>query len=409
MPYCSACGEELGPPPEVLHDPDNHFDIVEGGVSNPDDHHIRAEDGPKGARLFCSKTGQTTKIENEAPPDGSGSGGDRPPKQTSGSGGGGVEVYDLPEESSAMDILEEVISTPVFGLDQDQIQEVISWGDIYDGQVPPDVVQNLLKNMKGVSKQKASLMRQKYEAKLNKWVQKQSRDTGGPSIGVSASPPMPQNNGGAQPSQPSRGGEPQSPDKHPKRPPQPEPDQSGRGMDLDTGEDLREQRRKRRIERRNDAMDVAAERFAEQATQQMAQDIGGIFGDIREVAHIAFKKKAEKDPDWFFEKMDKWDMEIVDAVLSPSEAMKEDQQSEGGGGMEGFDADLDVDEVMSSMEETGQEPAQEEPTETTNRGGAQEVDEHPMTASPQDIEEPSEEEGDDDDAFEELMGDVTTE
>jgi len=409
MPYCSACGEELGPPPEVLHDPDNHFDIVEGGVSNPDDHHVRAEDGPKGPRMFCSKTGQVTKIENGDPGGGSGTGEDRPPKQNAVPGGGGGDVYDLPEESSAMDILEEVIATPVFGLDQEQIQEVISWGDIYDGQVPPDVVENLLKNLKGVSKQKASLMRQKYEAKLNKWVQRQSSDSGGPSIGVSASPPMPQSGGGAKrPQGPPNGGQ-QSPEPSPKRPPQPEPEGSGGRMGFDDGEDLREQRRKRRIERRNDALDVAAERFAEQATQQMAQDIGGIFGDIREVAHIAFKKKAKKDPDWFFEKMEKWDMDIVDAVLSPSEAMQEERESESGGGMGGFDADLDVDEVMSSMEEDTGETAQQEPPEKTNRDGSQEVDDHPMTASPQDLQEEPDSSDDEDDAFEQLMGDVATE
>ena len=407
MPYCSACGEEVGNPNEQLHDPDNLLQIVEGGASNPDSAHIEAKDGPKGPRMFCTNTGQTTKIQQEPPGDGSGtdpSQGPNPePKREPSSG----EVYDLPEETDAMDILESVIATPVFGLDDEQIGEVLSWGDIYDGQVPPDVVQNLLENLKGVSKQKSSLMRQKYEAKLNKWIQERSREQGGPSIGVQTSPPMPQQggpSGGRIPPQPpsnenpegGQGGGP-SESGRPTPPPGPEPNST----------DPREERRKRRIERRNDAMDVAAQRFAEQATQQMAQDIGGIFGDMREVAYTAFKKKAEKDPDWFFEKMEQWDVDILDAVLEPSEARKEEMGGSSGGGGGGFGADMDVDNALEEMGGLDDSPEPQQTPENTNKGEPQQGSGDPMSASPEDaFDEPEEDLEDEDSAFEEIMGEA---
>jgi len=369
MPYCKSCGYELSNPAHDLHDPDNLMGVVDGGVES-EDAHIDAKDGPNGARLFCNDTGQLTSIVNE-PKDKEGEGGDPNQKQEQKSSTSSPEsnkepssppkekgdVYSMREDKNAQDVLEEVVTAPFLDLSEGQLAEMKDWSDDYDGQIPPDTLEDILGNFKGVQKQTAKLARQKYEVKLNKWVRQQQRDDGSPPIGITQYPSPSGGNGGnggsGQPRQRPSRGRGQEQQKGQKRPEGAEQSRERQQGQSATSNDLREHRRARRIKRRNDALDKAAAEFADQAAAQMAQDLGGIFGDARDIAYTAFKKKAEKDPDWFFEKMDKWDMDMVDVLLEPSEARKEQMDSKSGSP----DAS-NVDEALDAVME--QEPAKEE-------------------------------------------------
>lgn len=432
--YCKACGEPLGPPQESLHDPDNLAGILDEGVSNPEAAHIKVVDGEKGFRYQCSNTGQMTKLMQDPPQEDKGSSGQtEEPKEESkgpergspsGTGGrskapGGGEVYDLKKDTDPMQILEEVISTPAYQLNDEQIAEVLSWGEIYDEQVPPKDLEEILANLKGVAKQQASLMAQKYEGKINKWMREQSSDSAGPSLGGAAAgrrgrggrqrpmpPKTPQNRGGGSP--------------------ETEPSEGAGGVEEDSS--VRETRRKHRVSRRQEVMDEAAEKFASEAAANMAQDFGKMFAESREILITVFKKKAEKDPDWFLEKADEWDMDVFDAIMSPSEARRQEQK----GGRESHmtSTDQEVMEAVQEVQGGGSQPQPQthrrepepepepepdpyaqanpqtdepEPTEDVNRDGGVDTDENPMKAAP-DEEQPDEQESDD--MFDELMGDV---
>lgn len=345
--YCNSCGSPIGHPEEDLHDPENIMQIVEGGVSN-EGSHLKAVDTAKGPRLFCRPTGKMTKIVDEEPgnqddqEEDTPSGGEpeeepeeSPQRRTQ------EEVYDLQENKSPEQLVAQVVTNEIYGLNDGQINEMQDWVGIYDGRIPPDRFEEILRDFDGVSKQKARLMRTKYEVMLDREMRRQADDRG-PSIGATAS-------AGAMPQQ--RGGPSRTP-----APPQPPPSTSDseeeRSMD-----DLRKERRYRRVERRNDALDTAAEQFADAAARQMAEDFGGLFGDLREVLYTAFKKKAEKDPDWFFEKAEKWDLDILDTLLEPSEARKREMQDQE---PDLSEVDSEIDEALRELE-TEEEPEQEEP------------------------------------------------
>lgn len=415
MPFCKACGGELGDPETELHDPNNHYEIVEDGVSNPDSAHIKVVEGSKGPRMNCTREDSFTKIVNEPPqPEGGGSGGSegQPKSSDPKPAPKSEKVYDLPEEKSAMDILHEVASTPVFELNDAQVQELMSWGEIYDGQIPPDQVEAILSNFSGVSKQTASLIRQKYEAKLNRWMQKRARDSGGPQIGAGRTTPMPQppSGGGSPPS--NNGGSDESESNPPPRP-DPSSGSSDDNMPSDPLE-MSKKRRNKRQSRRQQMMDEALDEFAHAAAQNMAGEVGKGFTQMRDIFFTLIKNKAKKDPDWFFEKMEEWDMDIVDEFFSMSEARQEELK---GGEAGGFNVDMDIDQALDdTLAEDGSsapvadghtEPAGAPDSETTKGHTPLSDDDHPMTATPEDNElEEDEAVTEEDQAFEELMGDV---
>lgn len=405
MPFCKACGDELGDPTQELHDPDNDYEIVEGGVSNPESAHLKVVKGEKGVRMNCTREKAFTKIVNEPPNSGgspSGGGGSepkqskpkRPPKQQ--------EVYDLPQEKSAMEILDEVAGTPVFELNDAQVQELMSWGDIYDGQIPPDVVEDILSNFSGVSKQTAAIIKQKYEAKLNKWIREKSRDTGGPSIGASTSIPR------TPPANSNGGGEETNTEQKPAPPPRPSPDSSSSDDDLPSDPlEMSKKRRNKRQSRRQEMLDQAMDEFAAAAAQNMAGEVGKGFTQMRDVFFTLIKNKAKKDPDWFFEKMDEWDMDILDEFLSMSEARQ--QELGGGGDDDGFSVDMDIDNALDETLNDEVEPDNDISTgdsEKTKRDAPISDNDNPMKASPGDVTE-DEVETDEDEVFDELMGDVS--
>lgn len=446
--WCKACGGQLGDPEEVLHDPDNELGIIEGGVSNPDSGHLKVVKGEKGVRKQCARTGQMTKLVDQ-PPDKEDEGGGKEQEREPPSGGApepnqdkGGRVYDLEEDKSAKDILIDVISNPSYELDEPQIEEVKSWLPIYNGQLPPDVMEDILSNMNGVSKQQAGLMRQKYEAMLNKWIQEQSQDDGGPPLGAVASQPTspgsapptpspkpspPQNGGGGGggggTAEAQREGAEAPSRNEPELPPEaleeePEPDMGLGGP----ASEVREERRKRRMERRQDVVDEMAEEMA----RNMASDMGRMYSDFREIFTTLIKRKAEKDPDWFFEKADTFGMDIIEELSEPSEAKKREMEQGGSSNT----ADSMVDDVMSQMGEGGggsEEPTRGEPQqqrtqqqrpepepepepsrpESTKEPTPEEQGEHPMRAGPEAQQEP-EDTGfeDEDEAFEEIMGEL---
>lgn len=420
--YCKACGEELGPPDQVLHDPDAVHDVTRGinenGISNPDDHHIRANDGPKGARLFCTVNGQVTTLTKN--PDGGGSG-DTPPNgepsnepQPSPNG----EVYDLPEEEDSEDLVRRVVSNEVYGLSKPQIQEVADWVSIYDGSIPPGDLEEVLQNLKGISNKKAALMRKKYEALLNKHIRNQSSDDRGPSIGALGQGMQMGQGGGGRP-QPRRARRPS--------PPQRGGGAEGGGGEKDPSQNRQERqggssgassRRERRVERRNEMMDKTAKEIADQAAPIVAQEMTQNMGRLFSIPVKIIEAKAERDPDWFIEKMDELGLEMDD-FLEPSETKKERMESGGGGGRgPSTQADAEIDNALDQMGQAPEpepepEPAQPggypeetepEPTDNTKPQEPEPQGEHPMKAAPEDEEEQTDEgRQSEDDAFAELM------
>lgn len=431
MPYCKACGYELSNPADDLHDPDNLLGEVEGGINN-EDAHISVNDGPNGPRMFCGDTGQITKIVPEQPTEEGEGGGEQSQNEPSPNQGEpqqsqpeqtaqpqqpkqaqpqNAEVYDLPESKSAEDVLTEVITSPFIDLSEPQMAEVKDWAEDYDGHIPADVLEDVLGNMSGVQKQTAKLARQKYEVKLSRWVQSQQDGDSGPPIGVSRHPTgSPGQRGRTNPRQRrqvrqgGRGGEAQTAEKPTEKE---EAEKRKRRGREDTPQDIREQRRRKRVERRSRALDQAAQEFADKAAGQMAEEMGGFVGDARDILYKVFMRKAEKDPDWFFEKAEKWDIDIMDVLLEPSEARKSEMVEDNSSNGDVSGAEDALEQVMADG------PSAEEPTESNNTpqpevedGGLfdDELEEEAREGQP---EEAPEEEGED--PFQEHFGGMEAE
>lgn len=361
--FCSACGAELGHPEEELHDPEGRHEVSQGLDIKPEnsDAHLVVGDGPKGGvRLNCSREKSFTKIIEE-PPDGGGGEPPEPPEE----GGGGQpqqpqqpqrqqrvpqeEVFDFEEDETPEDILDRIITSESYGLNEAQQEEVRSWKDVYDGPIPPDELEKIISNLDGISNQQASLMGKKYEMMLSKWVREQSDSDKGPGLGAGSSmfhsARMPQQSGGGP-----------NPQQQMRKPPQKPPKPDTQEEPPSTPNKTRKSRRERRVERRQEAMDEAIEEFSLEFANNMAQDAGTFFNEFRDIAVTVLKKKAESDPEWFFEKMQKWDMDLFDEVMSASDAKKQ------GEGMSKPQADGEVDSALDEiMESAGGEEPEPEP------------------------------------------------
>lgn len=332
--YCKGCGFALGDPEEDLHDPEGLSDVAQdlGIAPENEDAHLVVRDGEKGWRYYCSELGQVTSIVAEPPGEDKGNreGEGAPPKeqaeqeerQAPKGGSGGRKVYDIPEEKSPITVLADVVTSPFLGLNEDQVNEVRDWAEDYDGQLPPDMLESILANMSGVQKQAAALARQKYEVKLNKWVQEQAQGDEGPPIGVTAQPPKRGRGGRSRGGRGRRGGEGGGSSER-----QPPPGGRGGEPPDDMPEDLRRYRRVRRTERRNDAADVAMETAAKEIAREIGPQFASNFGRYFSLPAKILEAKAEKDPDWFFEKLEQWDIDIDD-VLEPSQSRKEDMRQQ---------------------------------------------------------------------------------
>jgi len=403
---CKACGTPLGHPDEEVNDPE--------ADATPDDPHFEVvrKDGDDKERFRCLDTGQ---IASPVAPDDDnyeevyeehhsssldGDGGSPPPTESEENqeGSSGVspdQVFDFDEEKSQMEILADVVTNPHYELDEAQVREIRSWAQDYEGQMPPNVLEDLLKNMKGVQKQTAQLVRQRYELKLNKWVRKKQQGEQGPPIGVTGGRPMPQSRTGRSSPTPTPSSSPT---------PTPNPDTSEEKPELDEGtsdtgdgsgrdalddsspfnSDLRQERRKRRIERRNEAMDVAVEEMAHEMAPEVARELANNFGTYFGLPAKILEAKAEQDPDWFLEKMDEFEEKLginMTDILEESDAKKEQRNKQQQQGQ--AEVDNELDEALEEMNT-------ENPNQTNNRPPNVSEAEHPMKSTPDGGSEPEE-------------------
>ena len=467
MIWCSACGAELSDDiDEALHDEKGDYINENFGLPNDpvgdENSHVQVIYRDTGTATRCRREGKMTSLMDHPPEEDGGSSESQQQKQPNGGNGGDEsngkekpsrggrqqqqrsrraspevdEVYDIDEDKDPRDILLMVIENDVFGLSREQMLEVMDWAEIYDGQIPPDQLEKILSNMSGVQKQSANLMRQKYEAKLNKWMQEQNQGDSGPQLGAtyaSSTRGMPTRPNNQPPHRPKR---------QPQRPPNKPQGGGGGGMSDEERKEMlerkksekesedggdgskqkprREKMREHRLERRQEAIDKAADELA----QNLASEAGVMLKDFRSIARTLFKKKAENDPDWFFEKMEKWDMDLLDELMSESEAKRMDDgstnnsptaDSEVDGALESIKSNEGNSGGMGSTTATTQpSPDQQPETQPQSTDGGQEmggvVDEEMMDDVMMDDEgEPEEEEYEDtagDDEIDQLLSEM---
>lgn len=394
---CTQCGYKLGSSEDEVAHPDD--------PDPPDDPHfkvqIRDDDEE---RLQCVETGRLAAVagpgddsigsenmsyaelfyqfHDETPPGmGEPEGGGREPtqdeqRQQRQPGG----IYEIDEEKSQLDIVNDVVTNPRYGLNDDHIQEVREWAEDMDGRLPPQTLQDILQNLSGIQKQTAKLIRQRYELKLNKWMRDQSGVDEGPPIGVTTGP-MPQQNG----SQPQRSGPTPKGNKNKKQGNQsPNEEQrkkeerQARGGTSAGPSNLREFRRRRRTKRRQETMDIAAQRVAEQAADEIARELVGQFGGILDIPRTVLQRKAEKDPDWFLEKAEQLDIDILE-IMEPSEQRKKEMGADSPN--DAPEVDHEVDNALEQIQQQETQPAQQS-TETNNNSPKEGRDGQPMSASP---------------------------
>lgn len=375
---CDACSQQVGPPDQSVHDPQK-------GLENPDAH-LKVRDGDKGRRVYCSETGQITEVVTDSgdtvltatgdmPKAGGGSGGGQknrnssPKSESRGESRGPPEpsssgddternedqpVYEIDEDKDAMDVLLDVVTNPSYELSDTQIEEVQDWADIYDGQIPPDTLQEVLGSFSGVSKQRAKLVRQKYEAKLNKWVREKSRGDTGPPIGAIHAPNTSMRGGGSTATGPSPS-EIQRKLQQKKRESESgdQEDSAGRGRRRGRGTESSSGRTKRK-QRRQKVADTVAEEVAQEMAREMASNVGRGY----DFMFTLLESKAKKDPEWFFEKAEAFDIDIIEDFMEPSDSLKEEIAEE---------SMSQVDQQLDDAVEAVKEREDESPTEPPSR------------------------------------------
>jgi len=361
---CTQCGYKLGESNQEISHPDD--------PDPPRDAHFQVQvrkDGEE--RLQCTETGRLaapaepgddgigsedlTYIElyesfyEEEPP---GMGEAKGSHETSSntvdrrerSPGG---IYEVDEEKSQMDILADVITNPRYGLNDDHIAEVREWGEDMDGRLPPGTLEDILKNLSGIQKQTAGLIRQRYELKLNKWMRDQSNRDEGPSIGVSTQV-MAQQNGSSRPSRGSTPTTPRDEDTKKQKEEEKPSTKQGRQVKERQGSDssnLREFRRTRRTERRQEVLDITAQRAAEQAADEIAREFVSNFGTYFGLPAKIIEAKIEKDPDWALEKAEQLDVDVF-SLMEPSEQRKKELRENGDTVPQ---ADAEVDNALEQL------------------------------------------------------------
>ena len=423
---CSRCGYKLkGPPPEEIDDSD--------GEHNPDDPHFEEveRDSHGDSRLRCMNTGHMASIEpqEEYESDGDESSKEGGPgdattaesetQPTPTPDRSGEDVFEFEETEGPEDILAGVVSNPSYGLSESQVSEVKDWAEIYDGQMSPDLLKNILKDMKGISKQQSELMSRKYEAKMSKYAREvSSEDRGPPMGGAGGFFGIPQSGASVSPNSRNVGDSsvPQSPPS-----PSPEPESS----DDDDNEDdsspppkentggrrkgrseLRSERKMRRLERRDQAMQTVMDEAAEEFARENAKELGKGFFALRGVAITLLEKKAERDPEAFFELLEKYDIDIFEFFAEDSDGGSPSPETP----TASSPVDQELDDIAESINnpdppetdtdtsrqtQTQQKATREEPTSS--------YDEYSNDTQQEDTEEKNGE------GFEDLFGDVTVE
>lgn len=399
---CAACGTPLGPQEEEIDHPDDD--------NPPDDPHftVQVRDSDNAERLQCNQTGQIAAVaapgqeevgntgksyveifqefHDQLPPGmGEAEGGEESrPTQSSRQQSEPGGIYDVEKEKTQIDLLQEVITNPRYGLNDDHIQEVKGWAIDMDGRLPPATLEDILKNLKGVQKQTASLIRQRYELKLNKWMRQQSTSDGGPQIGIGAPGAPGQrgssiNRGGPSPtpSTPQDNGNPSPEDV--------ELDDEGRqvrGGPEPRPDNLREYRRTRRTQRRQQFADTATQKIAEEAADEIARQVIPEMGRYLGLPAKIIEAKIEKDPDWALEVAERLDIDIID-IMEPSEQRKKEMQQEQQ--QTSPQVDSEVDGALERLR-NGEQEESTETHETPKTPPPQEQDGTPMSAGPDDEE-----------------------
>lgn len=87
----------------------------------------------------------------------------------------------------------------------------------------------------------------------------------------------------------------------------------------------------------------------EAAAPQMAQEMTARMGQSYDLIMTVMKSKAQKDPDWFFEKMDALGVSLDD-LAEPSEAKKREMEQSSGGGDPNSRMDGILDEMAGEPE-----------------------------------------------------------
>lgn len=339
---CSVCGEPLGNPSDEIGD-DGHFSKVEG--RQPDD-----------PRFRCGSTGQITHPESAAVPKSEYDGGTpdepEPASQAANQKQQNREKgLDLGEDLEPLDILQDVLSNPIYELSNAQINEVISWAEEFDdGMIPPDSLEDILGLLEGISKQKAQLMRQKYELKIQRWMREQSHGDGGPPIGV-----MGRRRGGQKNNiRISRGRSGQN--DAPSRTSNINRNLSQTDQIDDEPERVIDRRRKKAQER----VDEFANEFLDSFASNVGDDVGRFYSDIRGVVVTALNEKAKRDPDWVIEKLETLGgFEIINELMDESDAKKREkaaQQSQ-------MSVDAEVERAAASINDNNQQNRQRTNTE----------------------------------------------
>ena len=395
---CAACGTPLGPQEEEIDHPKDD--------NNPDNPHftVQIRDSDDAERLQCNKTGQIAAVATPGEQEVGNTGksyaeifqefhDELPPGVGEPAGGGESEptqsgrpepepggIYDIQEEKTQIDLLQEVVTNPRYGLNDEHIQEVRGWAQDMDGRLPPATLEDILKNLKGVQKQTASLIRQRYELKLNKWMRNQSTNDGGPQIGIGAPGAPGQSSSsfsGSRPTPtPSGGGKTgnQSPTKE-------ELERGGRpsrGGPEPSPDNLREYRRTRRTQRRQEFADTATQKIAEEAADEIARQLIPEMGRYLGLPAKIVEAKIEKDPDWALELADRLDIDIMD-LMEPSEQRKKEMREENN--RSSPQVDSEVDDALERMRSGGQEESSQ-PHETPKSPPPQQQNASPMTGSP---------------------------
>lgn len=343
---CVACGEPLGSPEDEIGE-DGHFTLVEG----------RPDNDP---RVRCGNTGQIRHPESVGVPK---------TEYQRGSGGDGEEVepensqpqtqqqerqpppqhdkgLDLDEEIEPLDLLHDVLANPLYELSEPQIGEVESWAEEFDeGMIPPDSLEQILGLMDGVSQQKAQLMRQKYELKLQRWMRKRSEDGGGPPIGMlgrrSGRSPSPIDITGGGSGTPS-------------------PSRTSGGMQRSQQQNIeeREQDPERVIDRRKDKARDRVDEFLDSFAENVGNDVGTFYTDAKQIVKTALLKKAEDDPDWVLEKLEHLGgFEIVQEIMAPSDAKRAEQQQQRQSQPE---VDREIDNAVNRVAQNNQQRNQQQ-------------------------------------------------
>lgn len=412
---CTQCGTPLGAREDEIAHPDDD--------DPPEDPHfqVQVRDDDE-ERLQCRETGRLAAVATPGDDD-IGSEGmsyaelfqqfhdEYPPGmgQPSGEVGGESEptrrqdlkpggIYDVDEEKNQMDLVEEVITNARYGLNDDHIQEVKGWAKDMDGRLPPGTLEDVLKNLSGVQKQTAQLMRQRYELKLNKWMRQQSQAEEGPPIGVSTQP-LPAQSGSSSPRRnatPTPQGQ-QNNGNHSQQESEREKQERQRREEEESGSDnLRQYRRQRRTERRQNTLDVAAEQAAREAADEMAREFMDEFGTYFRLPAKILEAKIEKDPDWAIEKAEQLDIDIFE-FLEPSEKRKSELGDDGSEAAP--QVDNEIDNALSELSNDDQRGS-EQPPETPKSTPPDDTDASPMSATPDDEFTPEPEQSDSDEEIE---------